>query len=122
MARMTRQEAEAFLASVDHRGTAILSVGRPGRGPISVPLSFSYGDGVFRFVTKRSRRHARAFLAAGRATVLVHHEDYDGRQYERYVFAEGPIGFVDGEGAGDDDFATAELTPDTFVGVVYEFE
>ncbi len=121
MARMTREEAEAFPASPDHQGTAILSVPRPGRGPISVPLSFGYAGGVFTFATKPSRRHAQAFLAAGRATVIVHHERYEpGRQLERYVMAEGPIGFADPMPAHDE-FGTAVLRPETFVGVVYDF-
>ncbi len=118
---MTREEAEAFLAGADHKGTAILSVPRPGRGPISVPMSFQYADGAFTFATKPSRRHAQAFLAAGRATVIVHHERYEpGVQLERYVTAEGPIAFAEPMPAHDE-FGTAVLRPESFVAVIYEF-
>ena len=121
MARMTAPQLEDFLGGTDHRGTAILSVCRPDRGPLSVPLSFSWTGQAFRVVTKPSRRHAQAFVAAGRATLMVHHEDYEsGVQIERYVMAEGPIGFVGG-GGGADSFQTAELTPTTLYAVIYDF-
>ena len=120
MARMTREEAEGFLASPDHNGTAILAVPRPDRGPMLVPLAFRYREGTFEFDTKPSRRHAKAFEAAGRASVLVLPErSGDGAQLERYVSAEGPIAFADPR-PGDDEFGVAVLRPESFVGVVYE--
>lgn len=120
MARMTAEQIEEFLNGPDHRGTMILAVARPGRGPLCVPLAFEYADGAFRFQTKRSRRHAQAFIEAGRATITVHHEDYSGGQYERYVVAEGPVRFE--EGLSDDEsdpFLTAVLEPTSLVAVVY---
>jgi hypothetical protein len=121
MARMTREEAEAFLASTDHSGTAILAVARPKRGPLVVPLSFQFADGVFSFASKPSRRHAKAFEAAKRASLIVHHERYgEGVHVERYVAAEGPIGFEDPRPA-DDEFGTVVLTPESFVAVLYDF-
>ena len=120
MARMTRDEAESFLSSPDHKGTAILAVARPGKGPMVVPLAFRFRDGVFEFDTKPSRRHAKAFEAAGRASIIVRHERYgNGGTLERYVAAEGPIAFADPRPA-DDEFGVAVLTPESFVGVVYE--
>jgi nitroimidazol reductase NimA-like FMN-containing flavoprotein (pyridoxamine 5'-phosphate oxidase superfamily) len=117
---MSPAEVEAFLASDDHAGTAILAVARPERGPLLVPLAFRFEGGSFEFDTKPSRRHARAFEAAGRATVIVHHERYaPGVHLERYVTAEGPIGFIEPRPA-DDEFGVAVLTPRTLVGVVYD--
>lgn len=122
MARMSHDEAVAFLQGGDHGGTAVLSVPVEGRGPLSVPMSFRFVQGAFRFSTKRSRRHARAFVVAGRATVLVHHERYEpGIQIERYVMAEGPIGFADDAPPDPDVFLTATLVPERFVGVLYDF-
>lgn len=120
MARMTTEQMEEFLRGDDHRRTMVLSVGREGRGPLCVPLAFSYSEGVFRFQTKQSRRHAQAFLKAGRATITVHHEDYAGRVYERYVVAEGSIRFATPPpDDGSDPFLTAVLEPDSLVAVVY---
>ena len=76
MAKMTPEQAERFLAAGSHKGTLILSVPREGRGPLSVPLAFRYVNGGFEFSTKPTRQHARAFMKAGRATVMVHHESY----------------------------------------------
>lgn len=117
---MTPEQMEAFLAGDDHLGTAVLSVGRPERGPLSVPLAFAYRDGRFEFHTKASRRHTRLFLETGRATVLVHHERYEGETLERYVMAEGPIRLEPpAAGAGEDPFRVAVLTPERLIAVVY---
>lgn len=118
---MTPEQMEEFLTGQDHRGTVILCVSRDGRGPLCVPLAFEYSDGVFRFQTKESRRHAQAFLKAGRATITVHHEDYSKGQYERYVVAEGPIRFETPPPTdGSDPFLTAILEPESLIAVVYE--
>lgn len=118
---MTDEQTAEFLTSDDHRGTMILAVARQGRGPLCVPLAFTWSDGVFRFATKQSRRHAQAFLAAGRATITVHHEDYSNGQYERYVVAEGPIRFEElPPDDGSDPFLTAILEPEALIAVVYQ--
>lgn len=119
MARMSREDAEAFLVSRDHNGTAILAVARPDKGPLLVPMAFRFTDGVFEFDTKPSRRHAKAFEETGRASVIVHHERYgEGEPLERYVAAEGPIGFAEPYPA-EDDFGTAVLTPESFIATIY---
>ncbi len=121
MARMSPAQLDDFLAGDDHRGTAILAVARAGAGPMLVPLSFRFEERKFLFATKPGRRHARAFEAAGRASVIVHHEDYaPGCQVERYVVGEGPIAWV-GERPPEDEFGTAVLTAERLVGVIYEF-
>jgi nitroimidazol reductase NimA-like FMN-containing flavoprotein (pyridoxamine 5'-phosphate oxidase superfamily) len=118
---MTPEQIEEFLGGGDHRGTLILSVSRDGRGPLCVPLAFVYSDGTFRFQTKKSRRHAQAFMRAGRATITVHHEDYTRGQYERYVAAEGPVRFETPPPTdGSDPFLTAILEPESVIAVVYD--
>lgn len=121
MARMSRADAERFLTGNSHKGTLILSVPRDGKGPLSVPLAFRYARGGFEFSTKPTRLHARAFLKAGRATVMVHYEHYGpGPTIEQYVMAEGPIGFVDpGVSPDADAFYTARLEPETLVAIEY---
>jgi hypothetical protein len=121
VARMSRKDAEVFLAGSSHKGTMILSVPRDGKGPLSVPLAFRFTRGGFEFSTKPSRLHAKAFLKAGRATVIVHYENYGpGGTLEQYVTAEGPIGFVDLRVPPDSDsFHTARLEPETFIAMEY---
>lgn len=119
---MTAEEIDAFLLGSDHTGTMILGVTRPDRGPLMVPLSFRWSSGTIRFATKRSRLHTKAFLAAGRASAMVHHERYaPGDQVERYVAIEGRIALADGASADPDVFVEAILEPDSLVGVVYDF-
>ena len=122
MARMSEEQLEAFMRGGDHNGTMILAIARPGRGPLCVPLSFRWVDGTVRFSTKRSRRHTQAFLASGRATAMVHHEEYGpGVQVERYVAVEGPVHIPAGEDGDPDEFVEAVLEPDSLVGVIYDF-
>ncbi len=121
MAKMTPEQAEQFLTHGAHKGTLILSVPRHGRGPLSVPLAFRYVHGGFEFSTKPTRLHARAFMKAGRATVMVHYESYGaGGNLEQYVTAEGPIAFKEpGAEPGVDSFFTARLEPESFIAVEY---
>ena len=122
MARMTDDQLEEFLRGDDHKGTMILAIARPDIGPLCVPLSFRWTNGFIRFSTKRSRRHTKAFLEAGRATAMIHHENYQpGIQIERYVSIEGPIGIPDGTTGDPDVFVEAVIDPDSVVGVIYDF-
>ena len=52
--------------------------------------------GGFEFLTKPPLLRAKVFMRAGRANVIVHHENYgsDGT-LERYVMAEDPIEFIE---------------------------
>jgi len=120
MARMTRDEAESFLSSPDHKGTAILAVARPGKGPMVVPLAFRFRDGVFEFDTKPSRRHVALQRSAVSVPLVVDDDARPTGCLERLgVAAEGPIAFADPRPA-DDEFGVAVLTPESFVGVAYE--
>jgi PPOX class probable F420-dependent enzyme len=82
---MSREEREKFLADV-HVG--VLTVAAPdGRGPLAVPVWYSYQPGgVVSVTTGGDSRKAAAIRAAGRASLCA--------QYElppyRYVTVEGP--------------------------------
>jgi nitroimidazol reductase NimA-like FMN-containing flavoprotein (pyridoxamine 5'-phosphate oxidase superfamily) len=82
---MTRAEREAFLAGV-HVG--ILSVEDPGRGPLTVPVWYSYAPGgTIDIVTGGTSRKARCLRAAGRCSLCVQTEEAP----YRYVSVEGPV-------------------------------
>jgi nitroimidazol reductase NimA-like FMN-containing flavoprotein (pyridoxamine 5'-phosphate oxidase superfamily) len=75
---------------------AVLSVGREGKGPVAVPMSYRYVDGRFVFATSRATLHGKLMLRRGRATITVQYEECDGRTvHQWYVMAEGPVRFTD---------------------------
>jgi nitroimidazol reductase NimA-like FMN-containing flavoprotein (pyridoxamine 5'-phosphate oxidase superfamily) len=82
---MTRQERERFLADL-HVG--IIGIPEEGRGPLSVPIWYSYDPGgELRVVTGRTSRKGKLLERAGRFSLCVQTEipPY------RYVSVEGPI-------------------------------
>jgi nitroimidazol reductase NimA-like FMN-containing flavoprotein (pyridoxamine 5'-phosphate oxidase superfamily) len=81
---MTQAEREAFLADV-HVG--ILAVDEPGRGPLALPVWYTYADGVVTVSTSRSSLKGRLLEAAGRATLTAQTE---AAPYQ-YVSVEGPV-------------------------------
>jgi len=81
---MTKEEREAFLAETH---VAVISVGQPGRGPLSLPVWYSYTPGaVVRLVTGKASRKARLIAAAGCLTLCVQTEVAP----YKYVSVEGP--------------------------------
>ena len=88
--RMTQAEREAFLGAV-HVG--IVSVEEPGRGPLAVPIWYSYAPGgdVY-FGTGRASEKARLLDAAGRASLVAQTET---APYQ-YVSVEGPVRIYEG--------------------------
>lgn len=83
--RMSREEREKFLADV-HVG--VLTVAAPdGRGPLAVPVWYSYQPGGVVSVTSGGdSRKAAAIRAAGRASLCAQDE----LPPYRYVTVEGP--------------------------------
>jgi nitroimidazol reductase NimA-like FMN-containing flavoprotein (pyridoxamine 5'-phosphate oxidase superfamily) len=82
---MTLKEREAFLADV-HVG--IISIAEEGRGPLTVPIWYSYEPGgEIRVVTGRNSRKGRLLEKVGRFSLCAQTED---RPYQ-YVSVEGPI-------------------------------
>jgi nitroimidazol reductase NimA-like FMN-containing flavoprotein (pyridoxamine 5'-phosphate oxidase superfamily) len=82
---MTRQEREAFLADV-HVG--IISILEPGRGPLTVPIWYSYEPGgELRVVTARASRKGQLLERAGRFSLCAQTETPP----YKYVSVEGPL-------------------------------
>ena len=90
---MSRAEREAFLAEVH---VAIISVAKPARGPLTLPVWYRYEPGgEVHFATGAGSYKARLIERAGRIGLCVQNE---APPYQ-YVSVEGPaqIGPVDPE-------------------------
>lgn len=82
---MTKTERESFLAETH---VAVVSVAEPGRGPLAVPVWYSYEPGgVVRFVTGGGSRKARLIRTAGRIGLCAQTETPP----YKYVSVEGPV-------------------------------
>jgi nitroimidazol reductase NimA-like FMN-containing flavoprotein (pyridoxamine 5'-phosphate oxidase superfamily) len=79
---------------------AVLSVGREDKGPVAVPMSYTYnGDRLF-FVTSPTSLHGRLMGQAGRATLTIQFEEVGtGSVHQWYVMAEGRMFFTDADPA-----------------------
>lgn len=85
---MTKDEREAFLAETR---VAIVGIAEEGRGPLTVPVWFSYAPGeVVRFVTGGTSRKARLLRAVGRVSLCVQTETPP----YKYASVEGPARIV----------------------------
>lgn len=85
---MSKAEREAFLA--DTRVAIISIADASGRGPLTVPVWYSYSPGgPIRFVTGRGSRKARLLRDAGRVSVCVQTETPP----YKYVSIEGGASF-----------------------------
>jgi nitroimidazol reductase NimA-like FMN-containing flavoprotein (pyridoxamine 5'-phosphate oxidase superfamily) len=86
---MTKQERERFLADL-HVG--IISIPEEGRGPLTVPIWYSYEPGgELRVVTGRTSRKARLLQRAGRFSLCAQTETLP----YKYVSVEGPVVAID---------------------------
>ena len=84
---MSKAEREAFLAGVH---VAVISIPEDGRGPLTVPIWYSYEPGgVVRFVTGGASKKAALIRKAGRLSLCVQTET---APYQ-YVSIEGPATF-----------------------------
>ena len=84
-AAMTREEREAFLAGV-HVG--VISIARPDRAPLTVPVWYSYMPGGEVYViTGSTTRKAQALREAGRFSLCAQSEAYP----YSYVTVEGTV-------------------------------
>jgi nitroimidazol reductase NimA-like FMN-containing flavoprotein (pyridoxamine 5'-phosphate oxidase superfamily) len=82
---MTKQERERFLADL-HVG--IISIPEEGRGPLTVPIWYSYEPGgELRVVTARTSRKAQLLQRAGRFSLCAQTETSP----YRYVSVEGSV-------------------------------
>jgi nitroimidazol reductase NimA-like FMN-containing flavoprotein (pyridoxamine 5'-phosphate oxidase superfamily) len=86
---MTVGERQGFLAGLH---VAVLSVDDPGRGPLAVPIWYSYAPGsTVNIVTGGQSVKAGLLRAAGRFSLCVQSESMP----YRYVSVEGPITAAD---------------------------
>jgi len=75
---------------------AILSIARKDKGPLAVPMSYRFIDGIFLFVTPVETLHGKLMLKRGRATITVQEALSDGLTVDQwYVIAEGPVRFTE---------------------------
>jgi nitroimidazol reductase NimA-like FMN-containing flavoprotein (pyridoxamine 5'-phosphate oxidase superfamily) len=82
---MTKPERESFLADV-HVG--VISIPEPGRGPLTVPVWYSYDPGgELRVVTGRTSRKGQLLARSARFSLCAQTE---AAPY-KYVSVEGPI-------------------------------
>jgi nitroimidazol reductase NimA-like FMN-containing flavoprotein (pyridoxamine 5'-phosphate oxidase superfamily) len=82
---MSRQEREEFLADL-HVG--VVSVAEATRGPLTVPVWYSYAPGgVVSVITGTASRKARLIAAAGRFSLCAQSEEAP----YKYVSVEGPV-------------------------------
>ena len=85
-ATMTREERQQFLAGVHVGVLSVASV--DGRGPLAVPVWYSYQPGgTVDVITGGSTRKAAAIRAAGRFSLCAQDE----RPPYKYVTVEGPV-------------------------------
>ena len=83
--KMSKSEREAFLADVH---VAVISVADEPRGPLTVPIWYSYTPGGdVCIITDRSSRKGGLLERAGRFTLCVQSEALP----YKYVSVEGPI-------------------------------
>ncbi len=86
---MSTAERDEFLAGLH---VAVLSVEDPGRGPLTVPVWYSYAPGgTVDVVTGGQSVKAQLLRAAGRFSLCVQSESVP----YRYVSVEGPITALD---------------------------
>ncbi len=86
---MTAAEREEFLAGLH---VAVLGVDDPGRGPLIIPVWYSYAPGgTVNVVTGGQSVKAQLLRAAGRFSLCVQSESMP----YRYVSVEGPITALD---------------------------
>ena len=82
---MSREEREEYL-SRPHVG--VISIEQPGRGPLAVPVWYSYDvGGNVEVLMGADSKKAKLIEAAGRFTMTVQREALP----YKYVMAEGPV-------------------------------
>jgi hypothetical protein len=82
---MSKAEREAFLAGLH---VAVIGVAESGRGPLTIPIWYSYEPGgAVRFVTGGGSKKAALLRQAGRLSLCVQTET---APYQ-YVSIEGPV-------------------------------
>lgn len=87
--QMTYEERELFLADI-HVG--VLGIASPNRGPVLVPVWYSYEPGgEIAFLTDKDSRKVELLTQEGRFTLCVQNEE---PPYQ-YVSVEGPVTLIE---------------------------
>lgn len=87
--QMTYEEREQFLADI-HVG--VLGIASPNRGPVLVPVWYSYEPGgEIAFLTDKDSRKVELLTIEGRFTLCVQNEE---PPYQ-YVSVEGPVTLIE---------------------------
>jgi PPOX class probable F420-dependent enzyme len=87
--QMTYEEREIFLADI-HVG--VLGIASPNRGPVLVPVWYSYEPGgEIAFLTDKDSRKVELLTQEGRFTLCVQNEE---PPYQ-YVSVEGPVTLIE---------------------------
>jgi hypothetical protein len=82
--RMTREQREQYLSAVR---IGVLSVGRPDREPLTIPVWYDYKNGAVIFTSADGSKKNNLLREAGRASLCVHNESWP----YSYVTVEGPV-------------------------------
>jgi nitroimidazol reductase NimA-like FMN-containing flavoprotein (pyridoxamine 5'-phosphate oxidase superfamily) len=82
--RMTQEQREQYLSAVR---IGVLSVGRPGREPLTIPVWYDYKDGAVVFTSADGSKKNDLLREAGLASLCVHNESWP----YSYVTVEGPV-------------------------------
>jgi len=84
---MSKAEREAFLAETR---VAVISMAEEGRGPLTIPVWYSYEPGgEIRFITGDTSKKALLLRRAGRMSLCVQTETPP----YKYLSVEGPVTF-----------------------------
>ena len=82
--RMTQEQREQYLSAVR---IGVLSVGRPDREPLTIPVWYDYKNGVVVVTSADGSRKNDLLREAGRASLCVHNDSWP----YSYVTVEGPV-------------------------------
>lgn len=91
---------ERIVELLDGPHQAVLSVSRDDKGPVAVPMSYTFDGEKFFMVTSPTSLHGQRMTRTGRATLTIQYEKVErGSVHQWYVMAEGPVVFTDADPA-----------------------
>lgn len=101
---MAREQREQYLSEVR---IGVLSVGRPGREPLTVPIWYDFRAGAVVFTSAEGSKKNDLLRAAGRASLCVHNDSWP----YSYVTVEGPVTLRERSAQDIEDMAIRYLGP-----------
>jgi hypothetical protein len=103
--RMSQEQRERYLSGVR---IGVLSVGRPGREPLTIPVWYDYQDGSVLFTSAEGSKKNDLLREAGRASLCVHTDSWP----YSYVTVEGPVSLRERSPQDVEDMAVRYLGPE----------